>query len=458
MYNKIPSAGIGSKLLRLVPKVLAKRQLSRTLDRQLSRTLDELPKKEIKLDSSPQPVLKSYNTNTKNGQLDFYRDNHYKENMSGDINFVWSQRAYVTDNEIYIGRNKLTADDLERLGPAGVKKLIADLQSSSNELGEYSSGLGRISSQHKAFRTIYRLLEDKYPKKITLPNGRETTEGSEIARELMFGRGQDFYSYPYRSNPEYRVKTAEFNAKEFYQRSKNGIVAKRKKRIPEYIDEKGVNEYRAKVINGELTPEEESFLGVRNGDVEAFDRTYLGINPPKSPKKKKYEVKIGGVILGKELLKTIKVVPRIKNKRRVFYRMDSSGKADTSIEYTRKEVLDKIDKLQEQRMRKRQSWERNHYPTREYSGDRFKIAHDNAEQLEVTLAESEHRQMAGSNDPFSSMYPFQLNTDPVPYGKGGKLDLIKQFKQGGPINNKPETWEEYQKQNRNGQRKNLEKH
>ena len=41
---------------------------------------------------------------------------------------------------------------------------------------------------------------------------------------------------------------------------------------------------------------------------------------------------------------------------------------------------------------------------------------------------------------------------------GGKLDLIKQFKQGGPINNNPKTWEEYQKQNRNGQRKNLEKH
>ena len=42
--------------------------------------------------------------------------------------------------------------------------------------------------------------------------------------------------------------------------------------------------------------------------------------------------------------------------------------------------------------------------------------------------------------------------------KGGKLEQIKQLKQGGPINNNPKTWEEYQKQNRNGQRKNLEKH
>ena len=42
--------------------------------------------------------------------------------------------------------------------------------------------------------------------------------------------------------------------------------------------------------------------------------------------------------------------------------------------------------------------------------------------------------------------------------QGGKLEQIKQLKQGGPINNNPKTWEEYQKQNRNGQRKNLEKH
>lgn len=42
---------------------------------------------------------------------------------------------------------------------------------------------------------------------------------------------------------------------------------------------------------------------------------------------------------------------------------------------------------------------------------------------------------------------------------GGKLSKIKQFKQGGLINNlnKPKTWEEYQKQNRNDKRKVLEK-
>ena len=48
---------------------------------------------------------------------------------------------------------------------------------------------------------------------------------------------------------------------------------------------------------------------------------------------------------------------------------------------------------------------------------------------------------------------------PVPINRqGNKLEQIKQLKQGGPINNNPKTWEEYQKQNRNGQRKNLEKH
>jgi hypothetical protein len=49
--------------------------------------------------------------------------------------------------------------------------------------------------------------------------------------------------------------------------------------------------------------------------------------------------------------------------------------------------------------------------------------------------------------------------DYAPYKLGGKLLKIKQFKQGGLINNlnKPKTWEEYQKQNRNDKRKVLEK-
>lgn len=439
MSNEIPSAGIGTKLLKLISK-------SSKRDRRVLRTLDDLPKKEIKLTSS-QPSVRSYNTSSKQGQLDFYRDTHYKQNMSGDINFLWGQRAHITTDGIYIGRNKLNADDLERLGPAGVKKLIADLQDTSNTLGEFSTGLGRVSSQQKAFRTIYEMLESKYPRRITLPNGRETTEGSEKARELMFGRGQDFYSYPYKSNPEYRVKTAEFNANEFRKRAKHGSIAKRKYNS-EYIDEKGVNEYRTKVANGELTPEEEAFLGIRNGDVESFDQMYLGVNPKKPGKS--YDVKVGNIYVGRNLLKSIKVVARSKNKKPVFYRMDLLGKADTSVEYTQEEVLDKLDKLYEKMLKRRQAWERSHYPNREFTGDRFKIAQDNAEQLEVTLAESAHRQKTGSDNPFSSIYPFQINPEPAPFKSGGKLDSIKQFKQESLINDldKPKTWEEYQKLNR----------
>lgn len=38
----------------------------------------------------------------------------------------------------------------------------------------------------------------------------------------------------------------------------------------------------------------------------------------------------------------------------------------------------------------------------------------------------------------------------IAFKQGGKLEQIKQFKQGGLINNlnKPQTWEEYQKLNR----------
>jgi len=147
---------------------------------------------------------------------------------------------------------------------------------------------------------------------------------------------------------------------------------------------------------------------------------YLGVNPKKPGKS--YDVKVGNIYVGRNLLKSIKVVARSKNKKPVFYRMDLLGKADTSVEYTQEEVLDKLDKLYEKMLKRRQAWERSHYPNREFTGDRFKIAQDNAEQLDVTLAESAHRQKTGSDNPFSF---FQPNPEPAPFKSGGKLDSIK---------------------------------
>lgn len=443
MIGKIPK--VLSKSKKLGKELILSREINKGVrDSKLSSSI--VPAKTITV--KDQKVLKSSDISTRKGQLEAYRDIHYKENMSGIPNFAFSQRAHVEKDGLYIGEIKLNADDLEVLGPAGVKKIISDLQDVSNKSGEFINGIGRNTSQQKAFEEIFDLMQKKYPKKIELPNGKITTEGSEKAKNLIFGKGQDFYSFPYADNPGYRVGTSQFFGLQYKRGHLKGRRSNPESRFyvaPEY-EGRDLSDLEYKVINNLLNAKEEALLGIRNGDIEGFRRTYLGERPKLKGINKRTNVLINGVWYSKKDLKKIKITPGKKDHKQVFYR--KNGKiVDRSRAYTPDEVLEMFEEYYEKARARRKNWERIHYPrsndydVNELLKTRNRIPQTDAEQLEQTYAEDKLRYINGNHTYFGNYAPYKL---------GGKLLKIKQFKQGGLINNlnKPKTWEEYQKRNR----------
>lgn len=456
MIGKIPKALSKSK--KLGKELMLSKEINRSIkDSRLSGSIT--PAKTITV--KDQKVLKSSDISTRKGQLEAYRDIHYKENMSGIPNFAFSQRAHVEKDGLYIGKIKLNADDLETLGPAGVKKVISDLQDVSNKSGEFVNGLGRNTSQQKAFEEIFDLMQKKYPKKIELPGGKIITEGSEKAKELIFGKGQNFYSFPYVGNPGYRVSTSQFFGLQYKKGHFKGRRSNPESKsyvVPEYAG-RDLADLEYRVANNLLDAKEEALLGIRNGDVEGFRKTYLGERPKPKGVNEKTNVLINGVWYSKKDLKKLKLTTGKKDHKQVFYK--KHGKiVDRSRAYTPDEVLEMFQKYWERAKENRRNWERIHYPhlydrandydVNEVLKIRNRIPQTDAEQLEQTYAEDMMRYINGHPTYFGNYAPFK---------SGGKLSKMKQFKQGGLINNlnKPKTWEEYQKQNRNDKRKVLEK-